>query len=662
MDGHRELERIVDHLHSESHIAAEQLEQMQQRWMLQSEKHPWVKSLKSQNAEKIKILIEMAVDVYNDSRQLTLSANSWPSRSLAKMHTDIQIASYKDNGLDAQFVKLNPSPELLQYRNPVIYREMLDVVSSLTMEKVIKELEKADSFAIQIDGSCDKYGVDNKFVTARFISEDKEMRSIFLGESKSIKRGAEGLLDAVKILFEDLEIESLAKEKLTSLTTDGENANTGKNSGLWVRMKNYLERNILCIWCVAHRSDLVLSDLELSIMEVKHWKANLKAVATFYRGSSVRFNELEQIAKAENLKVYKFPAYFEVRFVEHLINLTKAVWNNLLCIEKHWKSIVDNPDSSKVEKATARGFMRLWQKEGDQQLLTSLMLDILRQIERLQKESQRSMVTLPDIETTKEIIVTSLSLMESQPYPGGYEEQLLEKNAVKNGNDDKPDVEFCKRRTVNSLVSISTRRCWSAVRKEIVLSCKEFLTVRLADDQHNILNTMNKFLSARTAPDMINAVRSEVKDMFGDDAVSPFTDDVICLFCSEKLPAPLEMDDASAKLYHYFKVSKTHSVFSKLVQTYICVTPHSAGPERAVSVHTTLKTNKQSSYSRKALNSRMYIALNGVGTALFDPRPAVAKFLEVKERRRKLPDEEIYQNQEFTKKFFQKTLTYKGIV
>jgi hypothetical protein len=53
------------------------------------------------------------------------------------------------------------------------------------------------------------------------------------------------------------------------------------------------------------------------------------------------------------------------------------------------------------------------------------------------------------------------------------------------------------------------------------------------------------------------------------------------------------------------------------------------GPERAVSVHTTLKTAKQSSYSREAINSRMYIALNGEGTALFNPRPAVAKFLEI---------------------------------
>lgn len=69
-------------------------------------------------------------------------------------------------------------------------------------------------------------------------------------------------------------------------------------------------------------------------------------------------------------------------------------------------------------------------------------------------------------------------------------------------------------------------------------------------------------------------------------------------------------------------------------------------------MHTILKTNKQSSYSREAINSRMYIALNGTGTALFDPRPAVAKFLESKERRRKLPDPDLYKSQEFIQKFF----------
>lgn len=53
----------------------------------------------------------------------------------------------------------------------------------------------------------------------------------------------------------------------------------------------------------------------------------------------------------------------------------------------------------------------------------------------------------------------------------------------------------------------------------------------------------------------------------------------------------------------------------------------------------------------------MFIALNGIGTAHFDPRPAVAKFLEKKERRRKLPDQQLYQEQEFMKKFFAKEST-----
>lgn len=87
-------------------------------------------------------------------------------------------------------------------------------------------------FFYEVHGSVDKYGVDNKFITARFFNRNKEMKSVFLGESQSEKLGAEGLLEAIKILFENLNIDQLAKGKLTGLTTDGESSNTGKNSGL----------------------------------------------------------------------------------------------------------------------------------------------------------------------------------------------------------------------------------------------------------------------------------------------------------------------------------------------------------------------------------------------------------------------------------------------
>lgn len=143
-DNQNKLERIIDHLKTEAHNAAKNLDQMQTKWIAQSDEHPWIKTLKSHEAEKVKLLIELAIDVYNDSRQLTFSAHSWPSRSLSKMHADSQVASYKDEGLSSQFFQFSPSAALLQYRNPVIYREMLDIVGRSVMEKVVDQLRKVD--------------------------------------------------------------------------------------------------------------------------------------------------------------------------------------------------------------------------------------------------------------------------------------------------------------------------------------------------------------------------------------------------------------------------------------------------------------------------------------------------------------------------------------
>lgn len=53
---------------------------------------------------------------------------------------------------------------------------------------------------------------------------------MFLRESKSSKRGAEGLLQSIKIILDDLSILCIAKEKLTGLTTNEEGANIGRKS------------------------------------------------------------------------------------------------------------------------------------------------------------------------------------------------------------------------------------------------------------------------------------------------------------------------------------------------------------------------------------------------------------------------------------------------
>ena len=47
----------------------------------------------------------------------------------------------------------------------------------------------------------------------------------------------------------------------------------------------------------------------------------MKAVSSFYRSSAVRTGELRRIADESVNQFYRFPKNFEVRFVEHLLNL-----------------------------------------------------------------------------------------------------------------------------------------------------------------------------------------------------------------------------------------------------------------------------------------------------------------------------------------------------
>ena len=46
----------------------------------------------------------------------------------------------------------------------------------------------------------------------------------------------------------------------------------------------------------------------------------MKAVASFYRGSAVRTDELRGIADESGNQFYRFPEHFEVRFVEQLFS------------------------------------------------------------------------------------------------------------------------------------------------------------------------------------------------------------------------------------------------------------------------------------------------------------------------------------------------------
>ena len=85
-------------------------------------------------------------------------------------------------------------------------------------------------------------------------------------------------------------------------------------------------------------------------------------------------------------------------------------------------------------------------------------------------------------------------------------------------------------------------------------------------------------------------------------------------------------------------VAITTGIVHKIFAAIMSQSPHSMQTERIVSHHNIVASDARISMTDDTIISRLFIALNGIGTAHYDPRTAVAHFLAAKERRNREPD------------------------
>ena len=75
--------------------------------------------------------------------------------------------------------------------------------------------------------------------------------------------------------------------KVTSIVTDGESANTGQHHSLWTYLTDERCKGdtpalpLVKIWCAVHRSQLAYKDMTTAVPEISHLLTDCKAVATF---------------------------------------------------------------------------------------------------------------------------------------------------------------------------------------------------------------------------------------------------------------------------------------------------------------------------------------------------------------------------------------------
>ena len=200
--------------------------------------------------------------------------------------------------------------------------------------------------------------------------------------------------------------------------------------------------------------------------------------------------------------------------------------------------------------------------------------------------------------------------------------------------------------------NIAPKRQYAAVRVEVVAGAINFLTDRLDVEQEEVIKTMLGLLEAPSAAAFISAGRGLAAGLFGGDSVAELAT-TVCDSWPKLAKARAEHSSAKDKLIAMATAST--GACKKLLSALLCVTPHSMGVERAVSHYNNVRSSHRLGMQLSTANDRLLIGVNGTGTAGFDPRPAVAAFLAVKDRRLRNVDTAVYQERDFVRKFFRTT-------
>jgi len=132
---------------------------------------PILKQISRQNEELANKIGGLIISVYNDAKNLSLSAFSWPSRTVAS-----QIAS--QYSCNEPFVAFQPSSFSLQYVSPASHRELLHAIVQAHLPEFRQYIDSVLALSFRFDASMDRTQRDNQFQLATVVDQNAEERTL----------------------------------------------------------------------------------------------------------------------------------------------------------------------------------------------------------------------------------------------------------------------------------------------------------------------------------------------------------------------------------------------------------------------------------------------------------------------------------------------------
>lgn len=368
------------------------------------------------------------------------------------------------------------------------------------------------------------------------------------------------------------------------------------------------------------------------------------SIASFFHKSGIRTKELKKIAAEKNLKLVRFPESFEVRWTAFSLKLLNSIlisWNATTIYFKN------------CSEAEAKGYLNYLVDKDNLELLT-FFADVLEIFSRCQNNLQKDTISLIDMMRFVNSTRDQLKDLLKEPLLKGWV-SVLQKE-TKSSVDEKGfkiyklkeiELNVRKRRTNTHNLHVSEKRDVGAVKNETIQAFDNFLKVRFDEKEEKKIEMLNKFSKFDMAVNLKQIHECIASDLDLANLKIEFSEII-------NIGLAKEMADYSIiKKIQALLKTDSYKLVTTVLARIAAAKPHSADVERLISCNNILKSAHRCSLDIKTENLYLYIYYNMPCMELWDPRPAILKWINNKDRRTKSTPKA--KNQEWYHGIFEKS-------
>ncbi|XP_038054694.1 zinc finger protein 862-like [Patiria miniata] len=176
-------------------------------------------------------------------------------------------------------------------------QEMIEVLATVTRQKIHKSLQESPCFSLLIDETTDVAVLNQLIIFAQYLSPKSGKVTTSFLQVVDLPNGlAQTITTAVQDMLQSL---SLPQTKFVGLGSDGANVMVGQHNGVAAKLRS-TNKQLVNIHCIAHRLALAAAQSAEGIPYLLKFKSILGQLFRFYEYSSVRTSGLKAIQVSRN--------------------------------------------------------------------------------------------------------------------------------------------------------------------------------------------------------------------------------------------------------------------------------------------------------------------------------------------------------------------------